>query len=104
MVDLSTATHNIFIAERAVWRKNIPRSRAWKISCNFEYVEVSPRGVITDCTFRVYLRSNYTKRVLALHLKADVVSRQRHGLDKRGKGIVWYSPSRSIEVNPTGGT
>lgn len=99
VVNMYTATHNIFIAEKALWKKNIPHGKAWRIVCDFDDLnDASTRGTITGCTFRVYLRTNYTKRVLVLTLKAETVVRARRGLDKRGSGIVFYSANRSIKV------
>jgi hypothetical protein len=100
VVDMSIATHNIFVAEKALWRHNIPRSKSWKIRCNFDDVnDAETRGTITDCTFRVYLNRDYTKRVLLLKLNATTVIRsQAHGLDKQGLGRVWYSQRRQIQL------
>jgi hypothetical protein len=102
VVDMSVATHNIFVAEKALWRTKI-HSKSWKIHCYFDDTnDAETRGTITDCTFRVYRNRNYTHQVLRLKLKATTVIRAAHGLDKQGLGIVWYSHRRSIQLTKGG--
>jgi hypothetical protein len=101
------ATSVVFVAQRKIWRHNLPRARSFSIRCGFERLRghgARRRGVITDCTFRAYRHTNFTGRLLVFPLDVTAVPPPPAGLGgplfEDGSGWARYDATRSLYMNP----
>lgn len=97
------ATHAVYTAQVRIWRHNLPRARAFRISCRFDNVRghgARRRGEITNCTFRAYRRTDYTGRLLVFPLDVTVTPRYPSEDFEDGSGWITYDSTRSLYMNP----
>lgn len=98
-VNTKHATSVVFLAERRIWKRNLPRAQSFSIRCYFNDIR-GGTGVPVACTFRVYRRANFTGRLLVFPVDVSVVARRAAHDYEDGSAWITYSAGRSLYANP----